>query len=177
MNNQITPRIDFTELLSQNSPDAAAWINGNAQNPGLSGMVKFYRTIYGGVLIEAEIFGLPNAGLPGSSNFYAMHIHESGDCSDDFDHTGMHYNPKCAEHPNRACDLPPLLGSQGYAYSVFYDKRFTLSEISEKAVIIHEKPDDFTSQPSGNAGAKIGCGEIRALVPSLKTTPSSYQAP
>ena len=149
LNYQITPRIVFTELLLRDQPDAAAWIKGNAQNPDLSGMVKFYRTIYGGVLIEAEIFGLPNAGLPGSSNFYAMHIHESGDCSDDFAHTGTHYNPKDAAHPNHAGDMPPLLGSQGYAYSVFYDKRFAITEIIGKAVIIHEKPDDFTTQPSG----------------------------
>lgn len=173
LNNQITPRLDFTELLTRNRPDAAAWVNGNAQNPRLSGTVKFYHTIYGGILVEAELFGLPNIDFPGSSNFYAMHIHESGDCSDAFDHTGMHYNPKGADHPNHAGDMPPLLGSQGYAYSVFYDKRFTLREIIGRAVIIHENPDDFTTQPSGNAGAKIGCGEIRALDPSLKTTPSS----
>ena len=159
LNYQITPRIVFTELLLRDQPDAAAWIKGNAQNPDLSGMVKFYYTTYGGILIEAQIFGLPDAG-----NFYAMHIHESGDCSDAFNHTGMHYNPKNTEHPNHAGDMPPLLSNQGYAFSVFYNKRFTIQEIIGKAVIIHEKPDDFTTQPSGNAGAKIGCGEIRWAV-------------
>lgn len=163
-NYQTTPRIAFTDLLLRDHPDAAAWIKGNTQNPRLSGMVKFYHTTYGGVLVEAQIFGLPNAETPGSSNFYAMHIHESGDCSDDFAHTGMHYNPKDAPHPDHAGDMPPLLGNQGYAYSVFYDKRFTIPEIIGKAVIIHEKPDDFTSQPAGNAGEKIGCGEIRWVV-------------
>lgn len=163
LNHQITPRIDFTELLRRNQPDAAAWVSGNGQNPGLSGRISFYKTIYGGVLVEAEVFGLPNITIPGSSNFYAMHIHESGDCGDDFAHTGMHYNPAGTLHPDHAGDLPPLLGSQGYAYSVFYDKRFTIQEIIGKALIIHENPDDFTSQPSGNAGAKIGCGEIKGL--------------
>lgn len=161
---QTTPRIAFTNLLLRDHPNAAAWVRGNAQNPKLSGMVKFYHTTYGGVLVEAQIFGLPNVEIPGSSNFYAMHIHESGDCSDDFGHTGTHYNPKDTAHPNHAGDMPPLLGSQGYAYSVFYDKRFTITEIIGKAVIIHEKPDDFTSQPAGNAGAKIGCGEIKWVV-------------
>jgi len=162
-NDQTTPGIIFTELLSRAHPDAVAWISGNAQNPRLSGLVRFYRTIYGGVLVEAEIFGLPDTDLPGQGNFYAMHIHESGDCGSDFSHTGMHYNPTGAEHPNHAGDLPPLLGNQGYAFSVFYDKRFTLQEMIGKSVIIHEKPDDFTSQPAGNAGTKIGCGQIRAV--------------
>ena len=161
LNYRTTPATVFTELLLRDHPDAVAWIRGNAQHPELSGLVRFYHTTYGGVLIEAEIFGLPDSKIPGSGNFYAMHIHESGDCSDDFDHAGMHYNPDGAEHPNHAGDMPPLLGNQGYAFSVFYDKRFTIQEILEKAVIIHEKPDDFTSQPSGNSGSKIGCGEIR----------------
>lgn len=163
-NYQTTPRIAFTDLLLRDHPDAAAWIKGNTQNPRLSGMVKFYHTTYGGVLVEAQIFGLPNAETPGSSNFYAMHIHESGDCSDNFDNTGMHYNPTNAEHPNHAGDMPPLFGNQGYAFSIFYDKRFTIQEIIGRAVIIHEKADDFTTQPSGNAGAKIGCGEIKWIV-------------
>ena len=111
-------------------------------------------------MVEAEIFGLPNSNLPGSSSFYAMHIHDSGDCSDHFSHTGLHYNPQNALHPDHAGDMPPLLGNQGYAFSVFYDKRYTIQEIIGRSVIIHEKPDDFTSQPAGNAGDKIACGTI-----------------
>lgn len=165
MNNyQTTPRIAFTDLLLRDHPDATAWIRGNTETSTLSGMVKFYHTIYGGVLVEAQIFGLPNVDIPGSSNFYAMHIHESGDCSGHFEHTGSHYNPADTIHPNHAGDMPPLLGSQGYAYSVFYDKRFTIPEIIGKSVIIHENPDDFTSQPADNAGKKIGCGEIKQAV-------------
>lgn len=159
-NNQTTPRIAFTNLLLRDHPDAAAWINGNTKNPKLSGTVKFYHTTYGGVLVETQIFGLPNKEVPGSSNFYAMHIHESGDCSEHFTHTGLHYNPLNASHPDHAGDMPPLLGNQGYAFSVFYDKRFALPDIVGKSVILHAKPDDFTSQPSGNAGDKIGCGRI-----------------
>lgn len=161
---QPTPRTAFTDLLLRDQPDAAAWIRGNTETSTLSGMVKFYHTIYGGVLVEAQIFGLPNVDIPGSSNFYAMHIHETGDCSDHFAHTGSHYNPENVSHPNHAGDMPPLLGCQGYAYSVFYDKRFNIHDIIGRSVIIHEKPDDFTSQPAGNAGEKIGCGEIRQVV-------------
>jgi len=38
--------------------------------------------------------------------------------------------------------------------------RFTLPEIIGKTVIINDMPDDFTTQPSGNAGEKIACREI-----------------
>lgn len=159
-NYEITPGTAFTQLLLHNHPGAIAWINGSEKYPDLNGAVKFYHTTYGGVLVEAEIFGLPNIGFPGSSNFYAMHIHDSGDCSDHFSHTGLHYNPRNTLHPDHAGDMPPLLGNQGYAFSVFYDKRYTIQEVIGRSVIIHEKPDDFTSQPSGNAGDKIGCGRI-----------------
>lgn len=161
---QITPRITFTQLLSYERPKAVAWVTGNASHPELSGLVKFYQTAYGGILVEAEVFGLPNINTQNSSNFYAMHIHEFGDCSDDFSKTGAHFNPNMTEHPEHAGDMPPLLGNQGYAFSVFYDKRFTIPEIIGKSVIIHANPDDFHTQPSGNSGEKIGCGEIRRVI-------------
>lgn len=161
--NQTTPRISFLQLLTYERPDAAAWIAGDGEHPELSGLVKFYRTSHGGVLIEAEIFGLPNIARPGSSNFYAMHIHESGDCSNHFEKAGSHYNPSGAPHPGHAGDLLPLLGSQGYAWSAFYDKRFTIEEIIGRSVIIHSDRDDFTTQPSGDSGTKIGCGKIRRV--------------
>ncbi len=41
-----------------------------------------------------------------------------------------------------------------------YGKKFTIDEIIGKTVIIHAKPDDFITQPSGNAGEKIACGVI-----------------
>ena len=162
--NQATPRIPFFLLLTYERPDAAAWITGNASHPRLSGLVKFYRTTYGGVLVEAEIFGLPNIDQQGSSNFYAMHIHEFGNCSDNFEKTGSHYNPSKDSHPDHAGDLLPIMGNQGYAWSAFYDKRFTIEEIIGKSVIIHSNRDDFTTQPSGDSGTKIGCGEIRKLL-------------
>lgn len=159
---QFTPRTTFVNILQTNCPRAAAWVTGNRTNPQLSGLVKFYETPYDGVLVEAEIFGLPNVSTEGSSDFYAMHIHEFGDCSDDFMKTGGHYNPENQLHPEHAGDMIPLLGSQGYAWTAFYDKRFTIDEILGKSVIIHAAPDDFTTQPSGNSGEKIGCGVIRA---------------
>lgn len=158
---QTTPSDVFVNLLSYYPPQAQAWIRGSSEESRLSGSVNFYQTKYGGILVEAQIFGLPDIDSPGSSNFYAMHIHEYGDCTADFANTGSHYNPSGQEHPMHSGDLPPLLANQGYAYSVFYDKRFTLAEIMGRSVIIHSQRDDFTSQPSGDSGIKIGCGVIR----------------
>lgn len=159
--NQNTPSYSFTDTLRFSPPDAQAWIVGNAANPQLSGLVSFYATPFRGILVEAEIFGLPNIYSPGGTDFYAMHIHENGDCTPPFDQTGNHYNPSQQPHPEHAGDMLPLLGNQGYAWLSFYDKRFTIPEIIGKSVIIHSKPDDFTTQPSGNSGEKIGCGVIR----------------
>lgn len=159
---QFTPRLTFVKLLEKNKPNALAWVTGGSANPELSGLVKFYATPYGGILVEAEIFGLPNISEQDSVNFYAMHIHQYGDCSGSFENTGNHYNPTGQPHPQHAGDLIPLLGNQGYAWDTFYDKRFSIDDIIGKSVIIHVGKDDFTTQPSGNAGTKIGCGEIRA---------------
>lgn len=161
--NQITPRMTFVTLLEQEYIRALAWVTGNASHPRLSGLVKFYETPYNGVLVEAEVFGLPDVSSEYSSNFYGFHIHENGDCTLPFDKTGNHYNPTNQPHPNHAGDLVPILGNQGYAWSTFFDRRFTIDEIIGKSVIIHAHPDDFTTQPSGNSGEKIGCGVIRAV--------------
>ena len=115
--------------------------------------------------MEAEFFGLPNVDREGSSDFYAMHIHQFGDCSDNFANTGEHYNPTSMPHPDHAGDMPPVLANQGYAWLSFYDKRFTVDDILNRSVIIHSRADDFTTQPSGNSGDKIGCGVIRPTSP------------
>ncbi|HBA67969.1 MAG TPA: superoxide dismutase family protein [Lachnospiraceae bacterium] len=159
---QFTPRLTFVRILEKNCPAAVAWVTGKGAYSELSGLVKFYRTPYDGVLVEAEIFGLPNIATQGSSDFYAMHIHENGDCSGSFEKTGGHFNPSDSFHPAHAGDMVPLLGNQGYAWTVFYDKRFTIDDIIGKSVIIHSGRDDFTTQPAGDSGEKIGCGVIRS---------------
>jgi Cu-Zn family superoxide dismutase len=47
------------------------------------------------------------------------------------------------------------------AYLSVLTDRFNVSDIIGRTVIIHNMPDDFTSQPSGNAGEKIACGVIK----------------
>lgn len=156
-----TPRLAFVQLLKDNRPQATAWVRGGSAYPQISGLVKFYDTPYGGVLVEAEVFGLPDISVQGSSDFYAMHIHQNGDCSGNFTQTGEHYNPAMQPHPEHDGDLLPLLGNQGYAWGAFYDKRFRVRDILGRSVVIHSRRDDFTSQPSGDSGDKIACGIIR----------------
>ena len=63
MNNS-TPGTQFSEILKEGNPKAVAWINGNANNPQLSGVVKFYVTPYEGVLIEAEVLARQESIIP-----------------------------------------------------------------------------------------------------------------
>ncbi len=160
-NSQVTPGSTFQYILSNQTPSAIAWVRGGSMYPAISGLVKFYETPYQGVLVSAEFFNLPGASQPGSSNFLAMHIHQNGNCAGNFMNVGEHFGMPGTMHPQHKGDLIPLLSNQGYAWTAFYDKRFTISEILGRSVIVHMNPDDFRTQPSGNAGAMIACGEIR----------------
>lgn len=150
---------EFLKLLTDACPSAYATIQGDAKVPDLEGMVYFYQVPQGGVLVEAEVSGLPQKENE-TSSFFGMHIHENGDCTPPFDNVGNHYNPANVAHPQHAGDLPPLLSNSGYSYLVFYTDRIQIEEIIGKALIIHSAPDDFTTQPSGNSHEKIGCGVI-----------------
>lgn len=101
------------------------------------------------------------------NNIFGFHIHDGTSCtgysSDTFSNAGSHYNPNNCPHPAHAGDLPPLFGNDGYAYMSMLTDRFTVNEIIGKVAIIHDKPDDFTTQPAGDSGNKIACGEIVPL--------------
>jgi Cu-Zn family superoxide dismutase len=117
------------------------------------------------VLVAAEISGLPHSYGVCQHSVFGFHIHDGsqceGDLHDPFSGAMSHYNPADCDHPFHAGDLPPLFGNHEYAFSAFLTDRFSLSEVIGKTVIIHGNPDDFTTQPSGNAGEKLACGLIR----------------
>ena len=137
-------------------PNAVARLHGGREYPKLCGMVRFWGRC-NGVLVEAEVWGLPRT----ETGFFALHIHEGGDCAGDgFPDTRGHFNPGGTEHPNHAGDLPPLLEVSGKAYMMVLTGRFHVEEIIGRTVILHGDPDDFHSQPAGNAGRKIACGVI-----------------
>ena len=147
-------------ILCRNRPRAIAWITGSKDFPELNGTVRFYNLPYDGTLIEAELFNLPDSTNGNMQAFFGFHIHENGDCSGAFENTGSHYNPSGANHPFHAGDMPPLMSDNGYAWTAFYDARVQISEILNRSVVIHRMPDDFKTQPAGDAGEKIACGVI-----------------
>ncbi len=154
--------INLSEVLNY-VPTAVAFIKGSADYLQINGTVKFFQ-IPKGVVVSAEISGLPVSGEKCGNDIFAFHIHSGESCTgnaeDAFADVGTHYNPTDCPHPYHAGDMPPLFSSNGTAILVFFTDRFTANEIIGKTVIIHDSPDDFTSQPSGNAGKKIACGEI-----------------
>lgn len=142
--------------VCQRCPDGVAYICGGVDAPRISGRVEFYQE-KNKVRIVADITGLPESG----TGFFGFHIHQGESCSGlEFAATGSHYNPTGSPHPNHSGDLPPLLGCGGKAYLSVITDRFSVSEIIGRTVVIHSDPDDFHTQPAGNAGKKIACGVI-----------------
>ena len=145
--------------MNSNTPAAIARIDGGEAHPGLRGTVRFFQRC-SGTLVVADILGLPDT----DTGFFAFHIHEGGDCRGrGFPNTGSHYDPAATEHPRHAGDLPPLLSDRGRAYCQVLTGRFRVNEVIGRTVVIHGSPDDFKTQPSGNAGEKIACGVIRRV--------------
>lgn len=119
-----------------------------------------------GVEVVAELTGLP----PGPAK-HGFHIHEFGDCSmDDGICAGGHFNPTNQPHggpdddERHVGDLGNVESDEsGNATYRRVDRVIELGgphSIIGLSIIIHADPDDLTSQPTGNAGARIGCGVI-----------------
>lgn len=111
-------------------------------------------------------------GVTPNSRF-GFHVHENGDCSAaDASSAGGHFNPHGAPH-GAPTDANKHTGDFGNLTSDArgeIHQEFTVDFISlgtgtnsvlNRAVVLHGSPDDLTSQPSGNAGARIGCGVVR----------------
>ena len=155
---------EFINQILYMAPQAYALLKGGSHHPGIHGVVYFYEADRG-TLILTEVWGLPDTRKDCPGGFFGFHIHEGGSCEetmgkDPFAGTGGHYNPGNCLHPGHAGDLPPLLGNHGFAWGACYTERFMPKEIVNRSVVIHDMPDDFKSQPAGNAGEKIACGVI-----------------
>jgi Cu-Zn family superoxide dismutase len=122
-----------------------------------------------GLKVDVRVEGVP----PGNHGF---HIHEKGECGDSGKAAGGHYNPDGTMHGfvardgfehAHAGDFGNIeVGEDGTGTLSFFMPGLTLTgeqhNVAGKAVILHEKEDDF-GQPTGNAGGRIGCGKIELL--------------
>lgn len=152
----------------------------SAQDPSLSvnminreeaevGTVTITSTPSGMLHIMVEMTDLP----PGPHGF---HVHETGQCdpAGGFESAGGHYAGdkehgvmvEGGPHPG---DFPNVhLGQDGVLKAEFFTDRVSLGESGENplqdgdgsALVIHANPDDYSSQPSGEAGDRIACGVI-----------------
>ena len=152
------------------NPAAYAVIKGSKKYPDIKGRAAFYDT-YGGTVVVATVYGLPQKRGENNGGFHGFHIHEGGTCSgnvqNEFADAKGHYNPGVFPHPEHDGDLPPLLSNNGTAWMAVYTSRFYPEDVIGRTVIIHENADDFHSQPSWDAGEMIACGEIVSWSPDF----------
>ena len=130
-----------------------------------TGTVTFVQT-GDGVQVSGEIRGLkPDAE-------HGFHVHEKGDCSSgDGMSTGGHFNPTAKPHGSHGAgehhtgDLPSLKADKyGVAAFSFVSRSISVggptADIVGKGLIVHRDPDDYKTQPTGNAGPRLACAVI-----------------
>lgn len=131
--------------------NAKAYIKGGKNFPNIDGLVTF-KEVTNGVLVTAKIYGLPQSTNACTGRFFGFHIHEGDSCTgtinDEFANAKTHLNTTGCPHPFHIGDLPPLIENNGYAYMSVLVNKFQIKDIIGKVIIIHDMPDDFTTQPS-----------------------------
>lgn len=127
------------------------------------GIVTFTK-VENGIKVVADIEGL----TPGKHGF---HVHQYGDCSNPKGKSaGGHFNPENVKHAGHDSavrhvgDFGNIIADKdGNAHAEFIDNLISFKgkhNIIGRGIVIHGGADDLTSQPSGNAGPRVGCGSI-----------------
>ncbi len=155
---------------------AMSHIQGSTLAPGLTGMV-YFMDVPGGADVYVEVIGLP-LYKPGTDKTnpigpHGFHLHENPNCeindpTNPFTKAGGHFNPTDQPHGNHSGDFPVLFSNNGYARMMFFTNKFKVSDIIDKSVVIHENPDDYRTDPAGDAGKRIGCGVIKHSIYPLR---------
>ena len=150
----------------RSTPVAEANLQPTA-NSTVSGYFRVYQVNKDSVRVQVQVKGL----APNSE--HGFHIHENGNCaSPDAMSAGGHYNPTAHQHGKAGAashvgDLPSLMAdSAGTATLVWESKTLSIgdgkpTDVKGRSVIVHKDKDDYTTQPTGNSGARLGCGLIQ----------------
>ncbi len=161
-----TPAADPAAPPVLDTPVATAELQATQGN-SVAGRIAF-TVVDGQLRASGHVSGLK----PGSE--HGFHIHEKGDCSaPDGTSAGGHFNPASAEHgsidaaAHHGGDMPNLVADvQGNAHvdgpvsSNVNAGKGDDFDIIGRGLIVHADPDDYTSQPTGNAGARLACAVI-----------------
>lgn len=163
----------YNRWKGDNAPRTAiAIVKGGPLAPNLRATV-WYKDVKGGTEVCVEAKGLPDYKPAHGKNPpvgpHGFHIHENGDCEvgdpkSPFKSAGGHWNPTNQPHGNHAGDFPVIFSNHGYAAMCFFTDKFKVKDIIGKAIIIHESPDDYRSQPAGDAGKRLACGIIKSNI-------------
>lgn len=132
-----------------------------------SGSAELHEASSGGVLIKIEMTDLPE------ESWVAFHVHETGSCDAATGHesAGGHFNPGSKEHGYDAAngphagDMPnQYVAADGTLRAEVLNHAVTLTEgetgIRGRALMVHAGADDYSSQPSGDAGDRLACAVI-----------------
>lgn len=116
------------------------------------------------LMLSLDKFYLPDRGGP-----YGMHVHAVGRCDlPDFASAGPHWNPHgqqhgrdnpAGAHAGDLANLNPMIGQANSGGGAIAGMRLAdLLDADGAALVIHEKADDYKTDPSGNSGKRIMCG-------------------
>ena len=117
-----------------------------------------------GTLLHARLTGLPGGA-------HAFHVHAVGKCEPPFKSAGGHFNPDNKKHGIHAeggmhvGDMPNIHVPESGALEIeVLNARLMLDaslfDDDGAAIVIHEGPDDYRTDPAGAAGPRIACGVI-----------------
>lgn len=156
------------EDTTSNMQRAEAVLNGTKTDTTLSGTVRFESENNGQVKMMLDLTVAKKA-----NSTVAVHIHEHGDCGDMGNNAHGHWNPTNENHGKwgegnfHSGDIGNVtLDASGKGTLELTTDRWTIGggdstkNILNRAIIVHSGVDDFKTQPTGNAGSRIGCGLI-----------------
>ncbi len=116
-----------------------------------------------GLIVTSEFTGLPEGA-------HGFHIHAAGQCEPPFQSAGGHFNPNGHQHGmanpagKHAGDLPNIhVPASGAVTVEHFAVGLTLDALFGEggtAIVVHADPDDYVTDPAGNAGDRIACGVI-----------------